>query len=281
MLADAYASPRIPSNLSPSLDHAVTDVPPTTANGCNAPFLVTSEAPCVFGDPTGTKTVVLFGDSHAEQWFGALNLLARSEGWKLVSWTKAACPMADVLLMSGQLQRPFTECPAWHADTVRKIAAMHPDLVIASGSDALVGPGYSNVTWSENTAAVLTELKQSADQVVYLADVPAPTANVPVCLATHLHSPQQCQFSRDSQTADATVANQFPARHAAVVAASARIDVPVIDPTLWFCSITGCPVILDNTLIYRDATHMTQFFSRALEPMIGRALAGIVPWMRP
>ena len=280
MLADAYASPRIPSNLSPPLDKAVTDVPPTTANGCNAPFLVTTEAPCVFGDPTGLKTVVLFGDSHAEQWFGALDSLARSHGWKLVSWTKAACPMADVLLMSGQLQRPFTECPAWHADTVRRIAAMHPNLVIASGSDALVGPGYSNLTWSENTAGVLSELKQSADQVVYLADVPAPTSNVPVCLAAHLHSPQQCQFSRDSQTAGFSPVNQFPARHAAVIAAATRIHVPVIDPTAWLCSPTGCPVIMDNTLIYRDATHLTQSFSRALEPMVGRALAGIVPWIR-
>ena len=58
------------------------------------------------------------------------------------------------------------------------------------------------------------------------------------------------------------------------LAAVRRIDVPVIDPTNWFCSATGCPVVLANTLIYRDATHMTQSYSRALEPMIGRALAG-------
>ena len=192
MLADAaYADPTVPSNLSPALDKAVDDVPPTTANGCNAPFLVTSEPPCVFGDVTGSKTVVLFGDSHAEQWFGALDALARTQGWKLVSWTKAACPMANVLLMSSQLQRPFTECPAWHADTVRKIADLHPDLVIASGSDALPGPGFSNATWSAETTAVLTELAKSSEQLVYLADVPAPTTNVPVCLAGHLTDPQR------------------------------------------------------------------------------------------
>jgi hypothetical protein len=188
--------------------------------------------------------------------------------------------MANVLLMSSQLQRPFTECPAWHADTVRKIADLHPDLVIASGSDALPGPGFSNATWTAETTAVLTELAKSSKQLVYLADVPAPTTNVPVCLAGHLTDPQRCQFSRESQTDGLTSENQFPARHAAVLAAVRGIDVPVIDPTNWFCSAAGCPVVLANTLIYRDATHMTQSYSRALEPMIGRALAGVVPWIK-
>jgi hypothetical protein len=262
------------------LDRAVDDVPPTTADGCNAAFLVTSEGPCVFGDVSGSKTIVLFGDSHAEQWFGALDALAESKGWKLVSWTKAACPMADVLLMSAQLQRPFTECPAWHADTMAKIAELHPELVIASGSDALPGPSFSNSTWSADTSAVLTQLKAAADQVVYLADVPAPTTDVPVCLAENVHAPDKCQFSLASQTEGLTSENQFPGRRAAVAAAAAAAGVPVIDPTGWFCSATGCPVILRDTLIYRDATHMTQSFSRALEPMIGRALTAVVPWIR-
>ena len=65
-----------------------------------------------------------------------------------------------------------------------------------------------------------------------------------------------------------------------MIAAATGIHVPVIDPTTWLCSATGCPVIMQNTLIYRDATHLTQSFSRALEPMMGRALADIVPWIR-
>ncbi len=279
LLDDAYASPRVPSNLSPSLLDAVDDLPPTSSDGCNVGFLVTTEPPCRFGDPSGRRTVVLFGDSHAEQWFGALDALARAKGWLLVSWTKAACPMADVLLMSAQLQRPFRECPQWRADTVQKIAALHPDLVIASGSDALPGPGFSNASWSSDTVTVLGRLGQAARQVVYLADVPAPTSDVPVCLATHLRATGICQFSRASQTDGLTQDNQFPGRHTAVVDAAERLGVAVVDPTDWFCSTTGCPVVLQDTLIYRDATHMTQSYSRALEPMLGRALARVVPWM--
>ena len=279
LLDRAYVSPDIPSNLSPTLSAAVGDVPPTTANGCHAAFLEVAQPPCVFGDPVGRRTVVLFGDSHAEQWFGALDALAAAKGWKLVSWTKAACPLADVTFRSAQLQRPYTECPAWRTVTEQKIADLHPDLVIASGADPLPGPSYPNVTWSGRTVSTLSVLKRAAAQVVYLADTPLPGTDVPVCLAAHLRSPQQCTFTRESLTAGLTAQNQQPGRHAAVLAAARGLGVTVIDPTDWFCSAGGCPVIVENTLLYRDATHMTQSYSRILAPTMGRALAGVVPWM--
>ncbi len=279
LLGAAYANPSVPSNLAPALAEAVDDVPPTTAAGCNVGFLTTTEPPCVYGDPDGGRTVVLFGDSHAEQWFGALNRLATERGWRLVSWTKAACPLADALLFSSQLHRPFTECPAWRANTLAAIARMHPDLVIASGSDGLPGAGYSNTQWTADTATTLASLTIAAARVVYLADVPAPTTDVPVCLAADPAAPQRCQFSRASQTQGLSAANQFPGRHAAAVAAATRLDIPVIDPTPWLCTDTGCPVVLADTLLYRDATHITQKYSVALAPLLGRTLADRVSWM--
>ena len=42
--------------------------------------------------PSSKTTVVLFGDSHAMQWFPALNGLAKEHDWRLVGLTKAACP---------------------------------------------------------------------------------------------------------------------------------------------------------------------------------------------
>lgn len=279
LLESAYSSPDIPSNLSPSLAGAIEDVPPTTANGCHATFLEVAQPACVFGDPAGTRTMVLFGDSHAEQWFGALDALAAARGWKLISWTKAACPLADVTFMNVQLGRSYTECPAWRSATERKIAALHPDLVIASGADPLPGPSYSNDTWSARTAATLSTLENAAAQVVYLADTPLPGSNVPVCLAAHLRSPRTCAFTRRWLTDGLTAQNQQPGRRAAVIDAARGLGLSVIDPTDWFCSAKECPVIVENTLLYRDGTHITQSYSRILAPLIGRALSSLVPWM--
>lgn len=279
LLQSAYADPEVPSNLAPRLTDAVNDVPVTNSDGCHAVFLAIVEPPCVFGDPTGTRTVVLFGDSHAQQWFGGLDALAKSKHWRLVSWTKAACPLAAALFYNAQLQRPYNECPAWRSGTIAKIAALHPDLVIASGADALPGPAYSNLTWAAQTSTTLVALEAAAKKVLFLADTPLPSTNVPVCLAANIRTPQVCQFTRSSQTDGETVQNQQPGRRAAVIAVARRDGVAVVDPTEWFCSSTGCPVVVENTLLYRDATHITQAYSTALAPILGRALAAEINWM--
>ncbi|SDP39141.1 Peptidoglycan/LPS O-acetylase OafA/YrhL, contains acyltransferase and SGNH-hydrolase domains [Nakamurella panacisegetis] len=278
-LQRAYDRPEVPSNLAPTLTDAVHDVPVTSSDGCHAEFLAVTVPLCVFGDPAGTRTIVLFGDSHAQQWFGGLDALARSRGWRLVSWTKAACPLADALFYNAQLERPYSECTAWRSATIAKIAALDPDLVVASGADALPGPAYSNRTWAAQTTTSLSALKRAARQVVFLADTPLPGTNVPVCLAANIRTPQNCQFTRRSQTSGATEQNQQPARHAAVVSAAAADGVAVVDPTDWFCSATGCPAVVADTLLYRDATHITQAYSTALAPVLGRGLAAVVPWI--
>lgn len=279
LLDGADLSDAVPANLTPTLATARDDVPPTTFDGCHADFLVTTEPPCVYGDAAGSRTVVLFGDSHAQQWFGALDTLAKSAGWRLISWTKAACPPADLLLMSDQLHRPYTECPDWRRDTLRKIADLHPDLVIASASDALPPGNYPNTAWSAKTVDYLSALAAGSDRVVYLADIPRPTSNVPVCLAGNVQTARRCHFTRSSMTSGGSTQSQLPTRHATVTAAARRAGIPVVDPTDWFCGTTGCPVIVANTLVYRDATHVTQAYSRALSPVVARALATVVPWI--
>ncbi|WP_281032988.1 SGNH hydrolase domain-containing protein, partial [Mesorhizobium sp. M6A.T.Ce.TU.016.01.1.1] len=47
---------------------------------------------CQLGDPQGTRTIVVAGDSHAAQWIPAIDKIARDRKWKLVTFTKAACP---------------------------------------------------------------------------------------------------------------------------------------------------------------------------------------------
>ena len=64
--------------------------------GCHVGFLDATPTDCVFGDVTANATVVLFGDSHAAQWFPAMDRLGKERHWKLVSMTKSACPAAAI-----------------------------------------------------------------------------------------------------------------------------------------------------------------------------------------
>ena len=62
----------------------------------------------------GRRTLVLVGDSHAAQWFPALERLAEREHFRLVSWTKSGCPFTlGVHIYLPALGRDYTECLEW------------------------------------------------------------------------------------------------------------------------------------------------------------------------
>ena len=71
--AMAASTSHAPANLVPALGKAAKDYARIYPDGCSSGFTDTTvRKPCFYGDPTSATTVVLFGDSHAGQWFPAL-----------------------------------------------------------------------------------------------------------------------------------------------------------------------------------------------------------------
>ena len=58
---------------------------------------------CTQLEPSGpaTATVVVVGDSHAEQWLAAVRPLAEENGWRVVALLKGACSFGDPSTRSG------------------------------------------------------------------------------------------------------------------------------------------------------------------------------------
>ena len=89
---------------------------------------------------------MLFGDSHANQWFNTLDAIAKESHWRLVPYTKGGCPPPYYPnFYLDELKRVYTECYAWRDAVFDRIAALHPSLVVI-GSEARVqaipaGPG--------------------------------------------------------------------------------------------------------------------------------------------
>src|SRR3712207_9284535 len=104
-----------------------------------ASFVEVEQGACVYGDPNGARTVVLFGDSHMEQWVPAFDLAAERAGWKVVSWTKWACPLMDQSVRNPQLNREYTECATWRDATLPRIPDLQLDLVISGHDDRPLG----------------------------------------------------------------------------------------------------------------------------------------------
>jgi hypothetical protein len=255
-----------PSNLVPEPAHAVNDTPATSKNGCHADFLSTQQGDCVFGDPAGKHTAVIFGDSHAEQWLPAFSSAAQHAGWRIVNWTKAACPPAQLSVFAPSLNREYTECDTWRAATLTRISALKPDLIVMSESENVVP---SKMPPKEVAAATVTSLQKlkatTSARVVFMSDIPVPNYDMPGCVAQHLDNAKQCNFEVKN-------AYIYPERHKALAPAIQKAGFAVVDPQKWMCTSTTCPAVIGNYLVYRNATHMSAHFSTWLAPMVAPLL---------
>ena len=86
-----------------------------------------------FGDTKSSTTIVLFGDSHAEHWLGALDRYGRERGVKVVAMVKGGCPVAEMPeLMQPRLKRFYYECTRYREAMVKRILAMRPAAAVLS-----------------------------------------------------------------------------------------------------------------------------------------------------
>jgi peptidoglycan/LPS O-acetylase OafA/YrhL len=273
-LREGVSERTVPPNLDPSLAPAAQDLPLIAQNGCLLVNAAVKSSGCVYGDKASHTSVVLFGDSHAAAWFPALNVISQQQHWRLVILTKSACPAAAVNVVRHG--RTFDACPVWRRNAEHQIAALDPALVIAAYSQYINGArplagvptGYGS-TWLNGTEATFKLLHNSAKRVVFITDVPMLSQPAPDCLAGHMSDVQQCTVARH-------VAIRYPQVTADELRLAARNRIDSIDSTPWFCTPKRCPVIVANTLLYRDAQHMTPEWSRFLAPVLADSLIPIM-----
>ena len=138
---------------------------------------------CTFGFFDG-DTVVLYGDSHAAQWFGPAVEVADRHDWRLLPVTKADCPPGGERVLDADLSREYTECAAWHAHAMELIRSQEPILVlVAARSDGYRiagddGEPLSSLASADRLARALAEdLRAFADmgaRTVLIRDTQVP-----------------------------------------------------------------------------------------------------------
>jgi peptidoglycan/LPS O-acetylase OafA/YrhL len=259
-----------PRNLSPEPAQAHGDVPISSYDGCHADILVVAQGPCVFADKKGKYTVVLFGDSHMQQWQPAFIRAGSYAHWRVVNWTKSGCAAQEVAEWNGALNEPYTQCYAWRAQTLRRIAALNPTVVVVASAD-VEAPTLSPAAYANATVATVRTLERTTTaKIVYLEDTPYPGYIVPECVADHLDDVKACNLPLSKAY------NQ--ARHQAVNQALRKLGgVTLVNPAGWMCADNECPAVVGNLLVFRDQSHLSVEFSRWLAPMIASLLEELQP----
>ncbi|MEP9415141.1 acyltransferase family protein [Gordonia sp. VNQ95] len=216
---------------------------------------------CAFGPGDGIP-VVLFGDSHAEQWAETMRDIGNAHGWRIYQFTKAACPVQNILPQRGRPD-PFNkeDCIRWREDTLNQIAAIQPKVIVFSSLSTYV-PTYeeSAAAWDDS----LTRLRDTGAELVYLADTPYPNFQIADCMSGALDDWTKCNFHLDDVV-----------RHEPILTEQARggdRDILTLSVNDLLCEGNTCFPARNKILFYRDESHLTATAARVLGPALTKQL---------
>jgi peptidoglycan/LPS O-acetylase OafA/YrhL len=218
---------------------------------------------CRFGSiAPGAPTVVLFGDSHAQQWQPAIQYLAQKRGWSLVVITKAGCPVADITPRKDGSNFSVPQCGQWRQASIDRIRnVLHPAMIVVSGLwNYIPDVGEMLTAWNHS----LDQLRSAGAPIVYIADTPMPNSDIPVCISGHLSNWSACAFPRAKALRTDPVAVEALRGH--------EQHLTVLDFTNYLCPTASCPAVRSGNLLYRDDSHITASLSKIMAPAVAAEL---------
>lgn len=249
----------LPSNLTPSVKEGAIDYgwPPRRCSlGASAE---TESSTCVFGDPFGDHTMVLYGDSHALMWFEAMDNIAIRAHWRLYIMGHDYCMANEYPPASFTSRGLIPEvCSRWQRFAYHRIRKIDPALIVITQEH---DPGFTTAQWQRGMKETLDAVKQPNTKLIVLGNIPIVNVSPPDCLAEHPDAVQTCSGSPSSGQAF----NRAEQR--AVTAEGGRY----ISVTPWFCS-QRCSAVVGHYQVYTDELHVTGTYSVFLQDVLARKL---------
>ncbi|GAB2484974.1 acyltransferase family protein [Nocardiopsis aegyptia] len=237
---------------------------------CNALTDATEVVSCDFGDPEAGFTMVLAGSSHARHWFQALRAVVEQHDWRLIMMTKNACQFsADEQVYRGV---PFTECTAWNADVMERIAEIGPDAVFTTATRTTAGgeeedpPGTPPERTPDGYVERWRELEELGVAVLAVRDTPRFGFDVAECVDRE--GARGCVEEQSF-----SMAERAPYEDLADVPANTRF----LDLTEHLCGDGVCRGVIGNQLAYYDTNHFSHAFSRSLAVVLEPYLLESLP----
>jgi len=261
----------LPTPLVPALPDLFHDItfPPGT---CSADAKALTHDICPVGDTTASRTIVLWGDSHIGMWMRPLVQLAKERGYRIVTFTKASCIPVDEL--EWYRGRPYPQCTQFRSWALAQIARIKPEHVIISGYlgtplvDASgtkpVPSGQDTERFAAGARRMLSRLHSRLPDthVTVLSDVSVLEQDAGTCLGSRKATMGTCVRPMSSAIAG---------RNGGWRSAAAATGAHFLDLTPYFCAET-CPVVVGNTIVYRDSNHITSTYALRLKPVLGKEL---------
>jgi peptidoglycan/LPS O-acetylase OafA/YrhL len=254
----AQGNAPVPAATDPSLLTAGTDH--VNLGSCSQYPTFTGKV-CQLGDPTGTKTMVLFGDSHSTMWEPALAIIAKAHHWKLYAVVREGCGYDSYVgILAGE--RKHNVCTTFYSWAKIQVAKLHPTMLI-------IGSYTNTADWQRGETDVINQFKSDAKRLVLFSNSPETRQ-----LSIGVPAPDVCLLSSGATQGTCLVPDPAARVTAQVQAAAiaAKTHVQYLDVTNLFCDQGLCPAVIDGLIPTYDGAHLTPQYSAFLAPALGPAL---------
>jgi peptidoglycan/LPS O-acetylase OafA/YrhL len=244
----------IPSSLIPPLDRLLHDRSEFPHRGCGARLgAARSYEVCSISDGGATRTIVLFGDSHAKEWMPAVLWAASQDRWAVVPLVEVGCGPAQY----GSV------CNSYFQWAVHQVQILHPDVVLIGGKLVVDNPEANHDSVS-GISLLIGAVKPFAKNVMVIGDPPALG-----------RQPVDCLLARDATlaTCTRTLTGDQISVYEDVARAAENGGAAFLDTIGWFCFENQCPMVVGQTITYRDIDHITQTYALELRELFRAAFA--------
>ncbi|WP_114389475.1 acyltransferase family protein [Notoacmeibacter marinus] len=240
---------------------------------CHLSLQAVAHPTCAFGQLSSDRKMVLFGDSHAAQWFLVLDEFAKSNDFRLLARTKTSCAPIDIRVWHDPLKRRYEECETWREAILREIERLKPDIVFMSSfsgyepldAEGVALNGASRLdSLARGERDVINRISRTGAKVAFLADTPRLDEDPLDCLIINPLRPERCATPSSKavlERAPWSLMEQQPGS-----------NVQVVDMIDRFCWDGLCHAANSEYIIMRDRHHFTLAYSRTLISEFGERL---------
>lgn len=202
-------------------------------------------------DPVASdRTVVVVGDSHAEQWLGVMRPLAAENNWTLIALLYGGCDFG--IPYEGQ----DGGCRAFNEAALSYIRDLGPEAIFTVATNAHADSARDTVVPGFPQASL--QLQDLGIEVIGIRDNPRYSTNMMTCLEQSGGDIEGCGRERS-----ATLVDEPPFAEIREVAPGTVL----LDGTDLICSERSCDPVVGNMHVYIDDNHLTETYVESMYDM--------------
>lgn len=207
------------------------------------------------------KTVLVLGDSHSQQWLGAIRPMAQARDYRVMALMLGACPFGE----PNSERRP--DCNDFNKAALDYALELKPDAVVAVGTAAQANEPQDHVVTGLPEAA--GDLAAAGIPVVAIRDNPRFGVNMIRCAEEQGPQSDACAFPLEDKLADGP--------ETAAVFDSLR-GVALVDMTDLICPDGQCSPVVGNMFVFLDDNHLTSSYTASMSGEFDRRFHDAVRW---